>query len=140
MIEKLIMFSNDFATLTHYKSAFKKKLSDYVIHFHEEQIDFEIITNQTFDVVQALVEDYRNQGKIISGRLIALVNYFQIENEEIVPYYHASYQTERIDNVDDFYFTHMMKICDRMENFNHHGSNLIIKEVKEIHLHINVLN
>lgn len=134
------MFSNEFATLTHYKDSLKKRVSDYVIRFHEEQTDLEIIIKQTFDVVKALVDDYHKQDKTISARMVALVNYFQIDKEEIVSYYHPSYQAEVVDNVDSFYFDHMMKICERMEKFNHHGSNFIIKEVKEIHLHVSVLN
>ena len=134
------MFSNDFATLTHYKDAFKKGLSDYVIRFHSEEIDLEIITKQTFQVVKELIADYHSKDKTISGRLVALVNYFHIDKEEVVSYYHPSYQAEVIDNAETFYFDHMLKICERMENFNHHGSNFIIHNVKEIHVHITVLN
>ena len=134
------MFSNDFATLTLYKDAFKKSICDYVIRFHSEEIDLEIITKQAFQVVKELVADYHNKDKTISGRLVALVNYFHIDKEEIVSYYHPSYRAEVIDNAETFYFDHMLKIGDRMENFNRHGSNFIIHNVKEIHVHITVLN
>ena len=136
----LIMFSNDFATLTHYKDSLKKKVTDYVIRFNSEQNDLQLIVNGTFQIVQDLIDDYHKNDKTIMGRLVAFVNYYHTENDQIVSYYHPSYKAEVIDEAETFYFTHMMKICKRMENFNSQGSNLLIKNVKEIHLHINVIN
>ena len=134
------MFSNEFATLTLYKSALKKNTCDYVIRFHSEQMDHEIVTRQSFQIVKDLVSEYLSKSKKISGRLVAFVQYFHIEKEETVNYFHSSYQSEVIQDAEMFYFRHMIKIGERMDNFNHHGSNFIIKNIKEIHVHINVHN
>ena len=137
------MFSNDFATLTLYKSAFHKRAVDYVIRFHSEQSDLEVIISQTFQIVKELIDYYHfEKGKTVSGRLVALVNYYHIhkDDDEIVSYYHPSYKTEVIEEADNFYFNHMSKIGQRMENFSHDGSNLLIKNIQEIHFHINVIN
>lgn len=131
------MFSNDFATLTPYKR-FLNKAIDYVIRFHSEQIDMELIVEHTFEIVKLLVEKYHDEKKTISGRLVAFVNYFHIEKDEDVHYFHPSYQTEIIHDADTFFHKHMLKICERMDNFNRHGSNFIIKNVEEIHIHVNV--
>ena len=131
------MFSNDFATLTHYKQ-FGNRVVDYVIRFHSEQNDVKRIVEHTFDIFQSLIEKYHNDNKTISGRLVALVNYFHMEKEEDVHYFHPSYQSEIIEDAETFFSRHMLKICQRMENFNHHGSNFIIKNIQEIHIHINV--
>ena len=134
------MFSNDFATLTLYKDALKKRLSDYVIRFHSDQYDMDIIVPQSFQIVKDLIEDYHSKEKTIAGRLVVLVHYFHIEKDETVYYYHPSYQAEVIEDAEKFYFDHMLKICERMDTFNHHGSNFIITNVQEIHVHLSVLD
>ena len=135
------MFSNDFATLTHYKDALNRKVVDYVIRFHAEQDNLEVIVKQTFQVVKELIDYYHyEKGETVSGRLVALVKYFHIDKEEIVSYYHPSYQAEVIEEADNFYFDHMLKIGERMNNFNHQGSNLIMKNIQEIHFHITVID
>lgn len=134
------MFSDDFATLTHYKDSLNKRVSDYVIRFHSEQNDVEMVVKQTFDVVKQLVKHYHDQDKTITGRIVAMVNYFHTEKKEMVTYYHPSFQAEVIDRASDFYFAHMLRICERMDNFHHHGSNLMIHNIEEIHLHISLLD
>ena len=124
----LDMFSNDFATLTHYKH-FGNKVLDYVIRFHSEQNDLEVIIEHTLDIVKALVQTYRDDNKMVSGRIVVFVKYFHIEKEEDVNYFHPSYKTEMIDVAETFFSRHMLKLGERMDNFNHHGSNLIIKNI-----------
>jgi len=136
----LIMFSNDFATLTHYKDSLKKRVSDYVIRFHSEENDLQKVIEHSFEVVKQLINDYHQKDKVIMGRMVAFVNYFHIEKEQIITYYHPSYKTEVIDEADNFYFTHMLKIGERMQQFNREGSNLLLKNIEELHLHINVMN
>ena len=131
------MFSNDFATLTTYKQ-FGNSAIDYVIRFHSEQNDLDIIAEHTLDIMKSLVQKYHNDNKRISGRLIAFVKYFHIEKEEEVEFFHPSLKTEVIDDAETFFNRHMLKICERMDNFNHHGSFFIIKNIQEIHIHINV--
>ena len=132
------MFSDDFATLMHYKQ-FGNRIVDYVIRFHSEQNDVEVVVEHTLDIVKSLVQKFHNDNKTISGRIIAFVKYFHIEKEEDVNYFHPSYKSEIIDDAETFFNRHMLKICERMDDFNHHGSNFIIKNIEEIHIHINVL-
>ena len=98
------------------------------------------VVQHSFDIVKQLIEEYLQKGERISGRLVTRVNYFHLIRNDIVPYYHASLQSEIIDDAETFYFKHMAKICQRMNQFNHHGSHLLIKNIQEIHLHINVMS
>ena len=134
------MFSNDFAKLTEYKVSLRKRIVDYVIRFHSEQVDMQLVIKRSLEIVKQLIDKYQREDKTIKGRLVALVNYVHTVNETSVSYYHPSFQCEIIDDVDNFFYTHMLKIAERMENMNKHGSNLLIKYFQEIHLHITVLN
>ena len=134
------MFSNNFATLTEYKVSKRKTFVDYVIRFHSEETEIETVIHHSLDIVKQLVEDYHGKDKTIKGRLVALVNYVRINNDTSVSYYHPSLQAEVIDDADNFFCTHMLKIAERMDNMNQHGSNLLIKNIQEIHLHISVIN
>ena len=134
------MFSNDFATLTEYKASSRKQFLDYVIRFHSQQIDIQQVINHTFDIVKQLVEMYQHNDKTIKGRMVALINYVNVVTEKSVSYFHSSYQSEIIEDVSNFFYTHMFKIAERMESMNQNGSNLIIKNIQEIHLHITVHN
>ena len=134
------MFSNDFATLTEYRASTRKQLVDYVIRFHSQQIDIQQVIKHTFDIVKQLVEMYQHDDKTIKGRMVALVHYVNVVTEKSVSYFHSSCQSEIIDNVNDFFYTHMLKIAERMENMNQNGSNLMVENIQEIHLHISVCN
>lgn len=140
IVSEVNMFSNNFATLTEHKVSKRKTLTDYVIRFHSKQDDINVVMRHSFDIVKQLVEDYQRKDVTIKGRLVTLVNYVHTINENTVSYYHSSFQNEVIDNVEDFFYSHMLKIAERIENFSHHGSNLLIKNIEEIHLHITVIN
>ena len=94
----LIMFSNEFATLSLCNHALRKKVNNYVIRFHSEQIDLNVVMEKSFEIFKVLIDDYRKQSKMISARLIALVKYCHIENEENVTYYFPSYSSEIVYN------------------------------------------
>lgn len=134
------MFSNDFATLSEYKVSFRKRNVDYVIRFHTEQTDIHLIIKRSFEIVKQLIEKYQREDKTIKGRMVALVNYVHTVTEKSVSYYHSSFQHEVIEDAVDFFSTHLLKIAERMENMNRHGSNLMIKNIQEIHIHITVIN
>ena len=134
------MFSNDFATLTEYKASLRKRVVDYVIRFHSEHVDIHSIIKRSFEIVKQLIEKYQRKDKTVKGRLVALVNYVHTVNETSVSYYHPSFRSEIIDDEDNFFCSHMLKIAERMDNMNQHGSNLLIKNIQEIHLHITVQN
>jgi len=134
------MFSNNFATLTQYKVSKRKTLADYIICFHSQQRDIKVVIENSFDIVKQLIENYHRNDKTIKGRLVALVNYVHTINGNNVSYYHSSSHTEVISSAEDFFYTHMLKIAERMESFQQHGSNLMIKNIQEIHLHITAIN
>ena len=134
------MYSNNFATLTEYRVSKRKTVADYVIRFHLEQTDIQAVVKHSFDIFKQLVEEHHHKNKTLKGRLIALVNYIHMIKEESVSYYHPSLQTEDINDAEKFFHTHMLKIAKRMENMNHQGSNLLIRNIEEIHIHITVTN
>lgn len=140
LTEGVTMFSNDEATLTLYKQALKGIIQDYVIKFHREQYRIEEIITIAFDIIKQLINELQLKSKVVKGRLVALVCYIRKEEDQEVKVYHPSYQCENIDDVETFFTSHMMKIADRIENFNHRGSNLLIKNIAEIHLHITCSN
>ena len=131
------MFSHDDATLLHYKTCFNGLLNDYVIRFDNEESNLEVVIEKSFAVFKMLYEKYKSEDKVISGRLVALVKYIHLLDDKTVSYYHASYATEVIVDASDFFNAHMLKIGQRMENFNKNGSHLVIKNIEEIHIHIN---
>ena len=134
------MFSNGHVTLSHYKDSLRGKIKDYIILFEDVQTCPKQVANITFTVVRDLLDNLQAKGTIISARLIALVEYIHVESETVRSYFHPSYSSEVIDQADDFFFTHMLKIAERMDTMNRNGSNLKIKGIKEIHIHITECN
>lgn len=134
------MFSNNEATLTLYKDVMRGVCQDYVIRFHNEQHSIESIISISSDIVKLLLDEFRQGDKTMKGRLVARVRYIQVDTENEVAYYHPSYRSEVIEDMEQFYMTHMLKIAQRMDDFNKNGSNLIIKSIDEIHLHLSCLN
>lgn len=66
------------------------------------------------------------------ARLIAKVNMIHFNtttNETCERSYHfASYKSEIVDDCNEFYQRHMMKIASRMDSFNQNGSNCLYKK------------
>lgn len=134
------MFSNKHATLTHYKDSLNGKLKDYVIRFGENQTCAKQSADIAFVVFKQLVKYFHATGTNIAARLVALVQYVHTETEEVRTYFHGSYSSEIVNQSDDFFYTHMLKIAERMDSFNRNGSNLKIHGIKEIHIHITEWN
>ena len=134
------MFANDEATLTLHKESFKNVCQDYVIKFNHTQCKIETIIPIAFDIVKQLIHELHLKDKTVKARLVALVCYIREEKNEELKVYHPSYQSEVIDDVGDFFTSHMLKIAQRIEEFNKRGSNLIIKNIPEIHFHVTCIN
>lgn len=130
------MYSNQEATLHLHRQALKSVCADYVIRFTKQQRNIEKIIPLACDIVSQLIEDYRKSGKTVKGRLVALVHYTRETTGDEVKAYHTSYQSEVIENGEDFFIPHMLKIAERMSTYNQKGSNLTIERISEIHLHI----
>ena len=113
-------FENDCATLTFHKNSLRGRVADYVIKCHEPQVD-----------IFCLIGD--NDAKV---RLVAKVIFKHIPTEELRAYHFGSYAAEYVDDPQDFFQRHMMKISQRMDDFNHHGSNLLIYNISHIHIQL----
>ena len=134
------MLSNNKASLTLYKGSLRGICKDYVIRFHDEQVCIQNIIHISSDIVQDLIERLHQKDKTLKARLVARVCYLRIGSEEEVMYYHPSYRSEVIEDATEFYMTHMLKIAQRMDNFNKNGSKLLIKNISEIHVHVSCQN
>ena len=139
----LAMYSNEEVTLTIYKESASGACRDYVLRFNREQNNIEEIISISSDVVKQLIDMYHEEDKRIKGRLVACVCYIRVNSdnaEDTVMYYHPSYRSEVIEDPQTFFITHMLKIAERMDNFNRNGSKLLIKNITEIHLHVTHFN
>jgi len=134
------MFANEEATLSLHKESLKGVCRDYVIKFNHEQRTIDKVVSISFDIVRQLIEELHQKDETVKGRLVALVHYVREEENKEVQVYHPSYQSEIINDVEDFFLTHMLKISERMEDLNLRGSNLLIKNISEIHLHLSCIN
>jgi hypothetical protein len=107
-----------------------------------DEFHFENIVQKTAKLLHQLIDSY--DGKRLLGRLIAKVNFVHINpmtnEEEIRPYHFASYKSQKIDDVDEFYVSHMKKIASRLDTFTSNGSNLVIKNIEHIHIQLSVVN
>ena len=130
------MFHNDCAYLRFYKKSLKDRVQDFVISFHEDQTNIETILSTTLELFQRLMQKF--EDKQVLARLVAKVNFLHInkEKDEVSErcYHFPSYSCEKVREVDDFYQRHMLKIADRLNSFNHDGSNLLIKNVEHVHI------
>lgn len=112
-----------------------------MISFHEIQCHIEDIIWETAELLQQLVDSFRD--KRVKGRLVAKVNFihlnFHSNEEEIRAYHFPSYQAEEIENVEEFYVGHMTRIASRLDSFHTNGSNLVIKNIEHIHIQLTVL-
>ena len=134
------MYNNDDITLSLHKECFGGAAQDFVMRFKKQETSIEDIIAISSTVVKRVIDTYQRKRTVVFGRLVARVVYTTLSDNEPVVYYHPSYRSERIHDAKDFYTRHMMKIVQRMDNFNRNGSNLIIKNIDEIHLHFSTLD
>lgn len=135
-------FSNSFACLKHHKTSLKGTVKDYVFNFNLVEYHLESIVQKTATLLHQLIDSY--DGKHLLGRLIAKVNFVHINpmtnEEELRPYHFASYKSEKIEDVDEFYVSHMKKIASRLDTFTSNGSNLVIRNIEHIHIQLSVVS
>ena len=134
----LAPISNDCGTLCLHKQSTTGKLQDYVITFHKEERDIELVIGQTKDLFLKLIQTF--EKKVIMARLVMKIH-FQHVNEEVEDrfFHFGSYSTEVVHDPDEFFTRHMYKIAQRLDEFNHHGSNLVIKAISHIHIQLTLL-
>ena len=134
------MYNNEDITLSLHKECFGGAAQDFVMRFKKRETSIKDIVSISSYVVKQVIEMYQRKRKVVFGRLVARVVYTTIHSKEPVVYYHPSYRMERIHDAEDFYRRHMLKIVNRMDTFNHEGSNLVIEKIDEIHLHFSSLD
>ena len=125
-------FKNDCATLSFHKHSLRGRVADYVIACHEHQVDIACLIANTYELFMKLMAHY-NDAKV---RLVAKVIFKHIPTEELRTYHFGSYAAELVDEPEDVFQRHMMKIAQRMEDFNEHGSNLVIVNISHIHIQL----
>ena len=132
------MISNDCAYLDFYKQSLKGRVQDYVISFYDNPNDFDAVLMRTSTLFQRLIETFSN--KRISARLVAKVNFEHINNisgnTEERSYHFPSYSNEDVIDPYDFFVRHLQKIVSRLDTFNSSGSNLLLKNIEHIHIHL----
>ena len=97
------MFSNEHATLTHYKDSLKGKGQDYKIHFKHTQHSTDEIVHLSSGIVKYLIDKFHNDDLTILGRLVARVTYTRVITGEKATYYRPSYQAEVIEDAANFF-------------------------------------
>ena len=130
------MYTNEDLSLSLHKQCFNGASRDFVIRFKKEEACLENVIDISSQIVTQLINHYLRKGKRVKGRIVASVVYLKGNSGENVMYYHPSYAMEQIFNAGQFYKEHMLKIAQRMDNFNANGSMLLIDRIDEIHLHL----
>ena len=133
-----VNFTNEFCNLIFRKQSLRGRVRDYVIYFNDEETDIQTVLSRTQDVFQQLILSLSDSR--IKGRIVAEIEFMKINDDSsVITYHFTSYQAEFILDCEDFYRRHWAKIISRLDQFNHHGSNLLIKRIKHIHLPLNVI-
>ena len=70
--------------------------------------------------------------------MVAKLHFYHFgENEVQDRYYHfGSYSSEQVNDPKEFFQRHMLKISQRLDEFNSHGSNLVLKTISHIHIQL----
>ena len=120
--------------------SYKNKTQDFIISFLEEQTSIENVVQVTSDLFEQLINSY-DDGCRINARLVAKVSFLHFntltEETEERFYHFPSYSFEYVFDTQEFYKRHMEKIASRLDSFNRNGSNLLIKNIKHIHICLN---
>lgn len=134
----MMSFHNKHAFLTFHKASLKGVIQDYVINFHEDECDMQLVIAHSSDLFQQLMDTFKD--KKVFARLVAKVNFFHFNDaQEIISersYHFPSFSSEEVIDVSDFFKLHMLKIASRLDSFNSNGSNLLIKNIQHIHMQL----
>ena len=129
-------FSNDCASLNFYKQSSKGIYQDYIISFNEDQTTIPDVLDKTQDLFEQLIDTFSFYP--LKARLVAKVCFIHVDKDtqetEERFYHFSSYQTEEVYDPEKFYERHMLKIASRLDKFNEHGSNLLIKNIQHVHI------
>ena len=126
--------------LCFHKKSLRGKCCDYKLSLNEKHLDpLDVIETVTI-LLQSLFHTLR--AKSVRGRLIAAVKYIHVNDmqEKLSKrvYYFPSYNSEEIEDVEDFVSRHLCKIASRMDLFNKNGSNLLIHSIENIFFNVTI--
>ena len=128
----------DSGLLCFHKQSLRGTCCDYKLSFYEKQLDPVDVIETVTVLLQRLFCALR--GKSICGRLVAAVKYIHVNDvqEKLSErvYYFPSYNSEDIEDVEDFVNRHLCKIACRMDLFNKNGSNLLIQNIENIFFNV----
>ena len=132
--------TNQFGSLSLHRRSTRGVIQDYIITFSEEESNIEGVIDKTYDLFENLMHHFKDSW--VKVRLISQVNYIRLneQHEEIgqEDYHFASYCAEEVDDVQEFYRKHMIKIASRMDSFHQNGSRLVLNRINHIHIAITI--
>lgn len=140
-VDDIMSYSNECGTLSFHRQSLKGRIQDYVIKFHKDEKDIDLMINDTYDLFFELIEQFKE--KIVKARLVAKIHFHHFGKDEEVDdrfYHFGSYSSEVVNDPRQFFERHMMKISQRLSNFNVHGSNLVIKTISHIHIQLSCMD
>lgn len=129
-------FSNDCGTLHFHKQSLKGAVQDYVINFHKDETDIEAVIDDASALFLELMNTFSDS--IVMARLVAKIHFSHFGKEKVEDrfFHFTSYSMEVVDNPEEFFKRHMIKIAERLNAFNHHGSSLVIEAISDIHIQL----
>ena len=132
-------FSNDCGNLSFHRESLKGVIQDYVIKFNEGQVDIQGIIADTYELFVQLMGKFKD--KAVKARLVAKILFSHIGKDkvEIRSYHFTSYGAEFVYDPKEFFERHMMKISQRLGDFNLHGSDLVFKTISHIHIQLSCI-
>ena len=114
-------------TLRSHRKSLKGAVEDFMFTTCKEEVDVSIVIDAAYQAFEKLMEKY--DDKIVKVRLVAKVDFEHILSSECRSYYIGSFPSEVVEDSRDLFERHMLKISERLDDFNEHGSNLVIKKI-----------
>ena len=133
--ENVMSFSNDCGNLSFHKQSLKGTIQDYVIAFHRRERDLNLIIEDTYALFLKLMEKFKDT--VVKATLVAKMDFSHLGKEvEDRSYHFTSYSSEEVIDPREFFERHMMKISQRLDDFNANGSNLVLRSNSHIHIQL----
>lgn len=137
-IPRVETITNDCGTLSFHRQSLKGKVQDYVISFHKEEYDIQLLIGHTKGLFFELIEKFEEH--VVLARLVMKIHFQHIGEEIQDRFFHfGSFASENVIDPDEFFTRHMYKIAQRLDEFNYHGSNLVIKAIPHIHIQLTIM-
>lgn len=129
--------SNRNAILKYYRNSLRGTVYDFIITFHNEESDLELIIQIASDLFEKLCQSF--DGELMKSDLIAKVKYLRTSTGKPEIYYHSSSPSDYVINPLEFFRQHMLRIGSRIDKMNERGSMLIIISIEEVHIRLSLV-